>query len=167
MISDNLSNTAHRGRDPELVLQPVCSNQRETSLVQWGRELLEQMSGPAELLDQHSQSQRYSAALAKQLAKMDNPDLTPSARVLREMKSDFNSFYEFARSWSMRHSENLSNGNAASEHNDAFFTDIAASSHARAEQLEQESTGSLEVYLDEYFAQLSNGELDQYRVANS
>lgn len=167
VMSDNISNTAHRGRDPKLKLHTPCSEQKELSLAIWGRELLEQMTGPADILDQHSGSERYSRALATQLQKMDNPELTPSARVLREMKSDHNSFYEFARSWSMRHLKSLQDSDSAADYNEQVFLDAAATSHAKAEQLERDSSGSLQDYLDDHFAQLANGDLDQFRAASS
>ena len=166
VISNNMSSTAHRGRDPELQLHTPCGSQRQRRLTVWGKELLDQMSGPAALLDQHNQTDRFSASLALQLAKMNDPELTPSARVLREIFEQQTSYYEFARGWSLRHFEAMRDS-SATDYDEQFFARTASESLQRAEAMERESTGTLEDYLDVYFSQLGDAGLDRYRAAQA
>ncbi|HEU4372004.1 MAG TPA: glutamate--cysteine ligase, partial [Telluria sp.] len=57
-------------------------------LKQWANELIERIRPVAALLDdQHNEGGVHAASLAVQQAKIDNPALTPSARVLDEVRA--------------------------------------------------------------------------------
>jgi glutamate--cysteine ligase len=75
----------------------------ELSLQDWGRQLLAQIAPIAALLDARHGDRTHSDALALQAAKLDNPDLTPSAQVLAALREHGNSFAAFGLAQSERH----------------------------------------------------------------
>ncbi|HET9475222.1 MAG TPA: hypothetical protein VFO82_15085, partial [Steroidobacteraceae bacterium] len=78
---------------------------RATPLQGWARELIDSMQGVAEVLDRGDPARPYSAALAVQAAKIDNVSLTPSARMLAELESTRESFFDLALRMSRLHKE--------------------------------------------------------------
>ena len=84
---------AREGRRPELTLK---RNGKDYTMLGWAREILDEMQGLCELLDEGDPAKPYAAALAVQAAKIDDVALTPSARLLHEMKSTGESFYDLA-----------------------------------------------------------------------
>ena len=89
----NASRVAHRGREPGLCLQ---RGGKCVPLRDWGMEILLEMDMLCELLDEVHGSSRYKDALETQVARMQDPDLTPSAQVLREMEERKEGFFHFA-----------------------------------------------------------------------
>lgn len=152
-ISENMSRTAHRGRDPALLLGVPGDTQSQKSLVEWGLELLQQMEGVAAVLDDHNGTDRYVTSLRAQREKFLDVELTPSARILREMHERFESFYEFAHSWSLLHRDSIKSVDK-DEFDEQFFLATARESLHTAAKMEAESAGSFTDYLAEYFAQL-------------
>ncbi len=69
-------------------------------MVQWARDMLHAMRPIAALLDAVHESGDYSASLDNQLAKVADPELTPSARMLREMRDRKLSFFRLAMTYS-------------------------------------------------------------------
>ncbi len=96
----NFARTVKEGRRPGLLLERGDS---ELSLQDWGRQLLAQIAPVAALLDARRGDSAHSDALALQAAKLDNPDLTPSAQVLAALGQHGNSFAAFGLAQSERH----------------------------------------------------------------
>jgi glutamate--cysteine ligase len=71
----------------------------------WARELIDSMHGVAEVFDRGDASRPYSAALAVQAAKVENVALTPSSRMLEELQSTGESFFDLALRMSRLHKE--------------------------------------------------------------
>jgi glutamate--cysteine ligase len=63
------------------------------------------MQGIAEIFDRGDPARPYSAALAVQAAKVDDVSLTPSARMLAELESTGESFFDLALRMSRLHKE--------------------------------------------------------------
>lgn len=99
-IDQNEMQVAHRGREADLILKR-CG--KEITLRQWAREICEGMEPVCDLLDSNTSRKPYRQALERQRRLVDNPDLTPSARMLAEMRSGKESFFEFARRKSLEH----------------------------------------------------------------
>ena len=74
-------------------------------MLAWARELIDSMRGVAEVFDLGDASRPYSAALAVQAAKIENVHLTPSARMLAELESTGESFFDLALRMSKLHKE--------------------------------------------------------------
>ena len=83
---------ARRGREPDLQLQ---RDGRGVSLRAWGAELLDQLAGICEMLDGADPGQPYRRALAKQLEKLRDPERTPSALHLRELRRSGGGYAEY------------------------------------------------------------------------
>ena len=101
-IKHNINLVAERGRDPELRLQRGGG---EILLRDWANEIFEQMSAGCELLDQDADEHAYCFTLEQQRAKIKDPDLTPSARMLAEMAENKEEFYHFALRMSQQHQQ--------------------------------------------------------------
>ena len=76
----NLRNTILRGRDPDLML---VLDDRKVPLQMAADTLLEEIFDAAALLDRAHGKQRYTFAVAAQLGKLGDPDLTPSGQVMQ------------------------------------------------------------------------------------
>jgi glutamate--cysteine ligase len=98
-IDENQVLAAHHGRDPALELD---RGGRGVTLRAWALELLDAMAPLAELLDDGAAGPRL-AALRSQRAKVLEPDLTPSARMLAAMRANHEGFFHFARRLSEKH----------------------------------------------------------------
>ena len=99
-IDQNEMLVAHRGRDSDLQLKR-CG--KDISLQQWATEICEGMEDVCNLLDSNTTKRPYQQALARQRRAVENPDLTPSARMLAEMHNGRETFFEFARRKSLEH----------------------------------------------------------------
>ena len=146
-IDKNELDTAHRGRDPKLSLQ---RNGKTISLKDWALEVVTAMQGVCELLDEAVEGQPYQDALAIQTAAVNDPELTPSAIMLKEMRENEEGFYHFARRMSVQHSEYFSKVSVSS-HNDDFFENVAKKSTSRQQEIEENDQVSFTEYLASYF----------------
>ncbi|MGW8311190.1 MAG: glutamate--cysteine ligase [Thiogranum sp.] len=148
-IDDNELRAAHRGRDPDLKL---VRGHDSVYLREWASELLEEMHAVCELLDQGVSGAPYCAALDEQLRKVRDPELTPSARMLNEMRERGEGFYHFARRMSEIH-QHFFNNLPLSETREQYFTELAVKSREDQQALEAADEMSFSAYLQRYFAQ--------------
>lgn len=102
VLDANHVTVARRGREPGLTLE---RDGRAVSMNTWARELLDSMHGIAEIFDQGDRVRPYQAALAVQAAKIHDVDRTPSARMLRELESTGESFFDMALRMSRLHKD--------------------------------------------------------------
>ena len=143
---------ARRGREPGLTLK---RDGRDVSMNQWARELIDSMQGIAEVLDRGDPTKPYSAALAVQAAKISEVELTPSARMLRELETTGESFFELALRMSRLHKEYFLALYAPNVDRQAEFRAAAAESleaQAAIEAKDSKSGVTFEQYLAEYSA---------------
>ncbi len=147
-IDSNEHKTAHQGRDSALKLQ---REKRQISLQQWGRELLHEIQAVCEILDQQHGHDDYSAALNEQVAAIEDAALTPSAKMLEEMRANKETFFEFAKRHSNLHQNQLRNS-SLSETDLKFFADAVRQSLAKQRQIEASDTTSFDQFLDNYFS---------------
>lgn len=141
----NQASTAKQGRDPRLRL---LRDGKETSLATWASEIVQDVSGIAEMIDGEIGGDGYIQTVRSMLELINEPAATPSARLLDELKSSKCSFFDYALS-------------VAQSHRD-YFTSIAPMSDARKEEFEQEAAHSIDrqqeieasdkISLDEYLA---------------
>ncbi|MGH8267166.1 MAG: glutamate--cysteine ligase, partial [Steroidobacteraceae bacterium] len=148
-LDENHVTVARRGREPGLTL---ARDGRSMPMLEWGRELLDSMSGLCEILDHGDAGRPYSQALAAQAAKLADVTLTPSARLMSELTAG-ESFFELALRTSAAHK--------------AYFLDLYPPNEERLRELAQEAEhsliaqrgveaadrGTFEEYLTRYFAE--------------
>jgi glutamate--cysteine ligase len=83
MLSANLQRVVTRGREPNLTLETLEGEQRLDALAY---ERLDLFAETAKTLDAIFGGHDYQRSVELQRAKVDNPDLTPSAQVLAALK---------------------------------------------------------------------------------
>lgn len=85
-LARNQHRAAEHGRQPGLMLE---RGGQEITLLDWGRELLAECAPIAAALDRAHGGEAHREALRTAAARLDQPDSTPSARVLAAMQRDF------------------------------------------------------------------------------
>lgn len=148
-LDQNHVTVARRGREPGLMLE---RDGRSFPMLDWAREILDQMQGLCELLDEGDPGKPYSAALATQVAKLDDVALTPSARLIRELRDTGESFFDLALRMSAAHKTYFLDLYAPNEARLKEFAAEAAQSLEDAAAVERASSGSFEAYLASYLA---------------
>ncbi len=148
-LDQNHVTVARRGREPGLKLS---RDGRPFPMLVWARELLDQMQGLCELLDEGDAMRPYSAALAVQTAKLDDMSLTPSARLIHELRETGESFFQLSLRMSRQHRNYFLDLYPPNAGRLAEFASEAEQSLEAARALERSSTGSFEDYLATYLA---------------
>jgi glutamate--cysteine ligase len=123
----NQSLVAKQGRDPALRL---LRDGRKVTLKDWAREIVANVVEVAKLLDRREIAGSYMSAVAEMAARVEDADMTPSARLLHELRAADASFFEFALEIARGHKQ--------------YFGTIAPMPDERARELEQEARLSLE-----------------------
>lgn len=148
-IDENLLLVAHQGRRPGLDLRRA---EEKISLQDWAYELMNKMKGVASLLDSANFCENYFSSVKSQIASVFDPDLTPSARMLAEMRADDEGFYHHAKRMSLHHARYYRTHEIACEKL-AELEAMSKDSIQRQHAIEQSDKLSFEQYLDDYFAQ--------------
>lgn len=149
---DNFALTVKYGRKLNLNLQ---NQGKPISLKAWGEELLSKIKPLALLLDQQAQSTEHQESLALQFAKLADPELTPSARVLKAISEHQNSFAQFALAQSLHFAQHFK-ANPLDEKQTAFFEKLAADSIAEQTAMEANQTGSFDEFIEDYRSRTSS-----------
>ena len=145
----NQALVARRGRDPSLHL---TLSGESISLRDWAAQIIDRVKAVSSLIDRCDGCNSYGEAVAEIAATVADPDKTPSARLIEELRTANCSFFEFALETARGHKK--------------YFSSIAPIPGDRLEELEQEATESIarqaqiessddisfEQYLDNYFA---------------
>ncbi len=147
--AENLSAIVNRGREPGLTL---TTEDGERPMAELAGELLTAMAPIAEQLDASHGGDAYRAALAEQRAKVDDPELTPSARILREMRERDLPFFRLAMTYSEQWAQEFRNRDIPAAVKERLETESRTSQQAQLE-LEHADSISFEEYLDRIYAQ--------------
>jgi glutamate--cysteine ligase len=140
---------ARRGREPGLLLS---RDGKSVPLRQWARELIDSLTGICEVLDRGDASRPYAHALAAQAGKIDNIALTPSARLMTELATTHESFFELALRMSSMHRDYFLELYPPNRGRLAEFAAAADESLAKQRRIEAADKESFEQYLARYFA---------------
>lgn len=148
-IDRNELNVAHAGRDSNMKLS-CCDKQ--VSIKAWGMELCDQLQGCCEILDKFENGHPHVATLQQQREKFHEPDITPSAVMLADMRQHQEGFYHFAKRMSQQHQEYFNRYILADEIRQKYIN-LAESSLQQQQILETGNEESFEDYLQAYFMQ--------------
>jgi glutamate--cysteine ligase len=149
-MDDNQRRVAVRGRDPALRLRHAGG---ERPLKEWAGEILDDIRPIAGLLDDnHGRQSLYRAALEAQAEKLRDTSLTPSARMLAEMRARGESFPELAMRLSQEHMQTHLSHPLSDKRLEAFRAGAAASLRQQQEIEATDETG-FEEFVANYFAQ--------------
>lgn len=145
----NLQLVAHQGRQPGLRLE---GPRGEVELQQWGSEILDALVPLALWLDTGREQPLYAMALQDNQARLADPGLTPSARMIDGLKQA-GSFFEYAQAFSLRHTRNLKEA----DQDVVLMAELSGrvkESRVKQAELEASSTGDFENYLAAYLGQI-------------
>ncbi|OUU38645.1 MAG: glutamate--cysteine ligase [Cellvibrionales bacterium TMED49] len=148
-IVHNKNLSVYQGRNPLLHLH---YRGQSISLKEWGRKILTDLQPIASLLDSAHGGNAYESALAKMFTRLEQPALTPSARVIDEMNTHNESYIQFGIRWAKQHAENFK----ARGPDEALFAkqrDIAKASSIKQKKIELSDHLSFEQYLEQYYLQ--------------
>lgn len=144
-LTRNHAETATRGRDPGLRLFRAGE---KVSVKDWASEIVDCVQAVAMQLDRHDKNASYVEAVRWMRALVDEPDGTPSARIIAELEQAKVGFSQFALAMSASHRD--------------YFASIAPLNNSVAEDFKHEVRASLErqkqieatdvIGLDEYLA---------------
>lgn len=148
-IDRNLELVAHSGRDDRLFL---LRNGTEIMLSDWANELCTNMLGICEHLDGDDPEMPYSRVLKRQLEVIADPDLTPSARMLAEMRANGEGFFHFAQRMSLQHKSFFDEWSLSKQRKE-LFEEETTSSIERQLAMEDAVQIPFERFLQEYFNQ--------------
>jgi glutamate--cysteine ligase len=148
-IDENLLLVAHQGRKPGLDLR---RGEEKISLQDWAGELCSRMKGVARLLDNANYCENYFSSVKSQFACVFDPDLTPSARMLAEMRENDEGFFHHAQRMSAHHARYYRN-HPLSDEKIRKFEQIARLSLDKQKAIEASDVISFDQFLQEYFAQ--------------
>lgn len=146
---ENQKRVVNQGRDPVLSL---LHGDTTVPMTSWAKELLEQMQTCAHLLDQALNTKAHSQAVTHQVEKLTNPELTPSAQVLRDLAHRQQSFNRFSLGLAEQHRRYFEEHPLnAVEHKQ--YADLSSQSLAEQAQLEASQLLGFDEYLANYYAQ--------------
>ena len=121
---DNDSLVAKRGRDPSLLLQ---KDQASISLQEWGKQIVDEMTPIAELLD--GEETVYRDMMCKIASKIKDPDQTLSGLLLDKIITEKVDFIDL--------------GNSIGETNKQHYLDLEKSANPNWDRLEKEAINSI------------------------
>jgi glutamate--cysteine ligase len=148
-IDENLLLVAHQGRKPGLDLRRAVE---KISLQDWASELCNKMKPVARLLDRANNCENYFSSVKSQIASVFDPELTPSARMLAEMKENDEGFFHHAQRMSKYHYHYYKTHSLPAD-KVGFFEKMASDSLEKQKQIEADDMISFDDYLQNYFNQ--------------
>lgn len=150
LIDANQLAVAMNGRDPNLILS--CRHGPALPLRRWAEDLLDGVQAVCQLLDDGDSARPYRAAWAKQREALADPERTPSARMLAEMRSSGENFFRCAKRLSEQHRRYFEAPPLA-EDRVRFFAALAERSLQEQAALEAADALTFDDFLKAYFTQ--------------
>lgn len=149
-IDMNLIAVAHNGRAPNAELY---RGNETISLKTWALSLCDDMQAVADLLDRAHGNRNYSDSLNKKRASVLDPAMTPSARVLKDMRERGEEYFHFAKRKALEHQDYFSRRELSDERR-LFFSRLADESLEKQKQIEAADVLPFDEFLKHYFAQI-------------
>ena len=113
---------------------------------------MEAMEPIAHMLDSCHRSDRFKASLDAMRSRLDDPQTTPSARILRELEESKTTYFQWALGKSRAHKEAIL-GKAIDGSILDGYRAMAEASWRDQHELEASDSGSFDDYIAAYFAQ--------------
>ena len=148
--ADNFSTVVKQGRKPGLMLkrggQPIAMSV-------FAAELMEGISACANLLEDALGDNLYQQSVKTQTEKLSNPELTPSAQLLEQLRLENRSFHSLALEQSRQHAESLRERGLNAQEN-AIAQQQSTQSIQAQREIEQNDNISFEEYVRRFHAAL-------------
>ncbi len=148
-LDGNHVTVAREGRRPGLALD---LDGRPRPLAAWAAQLLDEMRGLCEILDEGDPARPYSAALEVQRRKLDDVEATASARMLRELRESGEPFFRFALRTSAAHRQYFLDLHPPNPQTMAAFSAEAEESHEAQRRLEAADRLDFGEFVAQWFA---------------
>lgn len=148
-LQENQRRMVYRGRDPGLQLY---YRGEERLARQWGDNMLDEINAIAELLDAHHNNNDYRNALKQQQQKIQNAQLTPSAKVIESMQAESVTFYRWAMNKALANREYFLAQPPTASLEEEYALMAKASLTQQAER-ESQDTLPFATYLANYYSQ--------------
>lgn len=149
-IAENQRRAVYRGREPGLLLKQGDGS--EVAMSDWAAEVIEYISRAASLLDCANMTDAYSAAVSHYREMLHAPELTPSARVLQELKDNKLTYFRWTMQQSLRFTQDLRSREVGAQ-SMQMFAEMAARSWAEQQRLEQADKLGFAEHLANYYDQ--------------
>lgn len=147
-ITQNHANTAKRGRAPDFRLY---RDGEAVTLQNWANEILCNVLAVAKVIDKHEANESYADAVRLMQDLVDDPEKTPSARVLADLKETQIGFSEYALQLSKSHSDYFASLSPLEDAREAVFIEESNDSLRRQREIEASDDIDLDEYLQRYF----------------
>ncbi len=145
----NQTQTAKYGRDPEFHLS---RNGREVTVHDWATEILDGVLAVASVIDQHDDNDSYADAVQLMRTLIDDPDATPSARIIADLETEKTGFFHYAHRMAETHRDYFASIAQPQDAAMESFRKEALDSLRRQQDIEQADSINLDEYLAHYFA---------------
>ncbi len=149
IASENTQKVVLEGRKMGCELQ-AFNTQQAVLLTQWAETIFESLNQIADFLDKHTQDKRYTHAYNYYKEKIAHPELLPSARMLDDLFTNYESFTELGLELSQKNKDYFLNKHV-SELEMADLNQLTQESLQKKQQIETEQTGSFAEFLNDYF----------------
>lgn len=146
--ADNQAGMAKNGRDPEFRLS---RNGESVSVNQWANEILDGVKMVASEIDRHDNNESYCEAVSLMQKRVDDPDETPSARIIAELQAANTGFFRFALQMAESHRDYFASITQPKMASMERFRNEATESLQRQRDVEDSDTIDLDEYLSEYY----------------
>lgn len=143
----NTDKVVLEGRNPELILN---DKGRDTTVPEWGNEIFSDLADIAALYDKAYGVQCYSQVISDELAKINNPKLTPSAKIMDDLLTKDKGIV----GWSMQYVNKFKqeiNEHQYTVFDKAYLQSLATDSLVKQKQIEDADTLDFDAFLADYF----------------
>ena len=144
-IDSNDQLIAHEGRRPNLKLK---YQNKELSIAEFGAQISIDLSLCASLFDTS-----YTQAVSEIVKRFDNSELTPSAQVLEQMKSQGQGFFDHINTYAKQYRQDFLAQDVNQAHFD-YLDEQAQASCQQQREIEAADAMSFDQYLAQYFHQV-------------
>jgi len=149
-VSRNIVTVAHKGREPDL---QIMRDENAVSMKQWALEIFDQMQAVCQILDESHECDKYSKVLAKLKESVLDPEATPSAKVIAEMRNQKEGFFHYSLRKSQEHYAYFKDKKLSDEQQ-KFFAALSKTSVHKQMELEAADKIEFDEFLSQYFQQI-------------
>ena len=148
VISANKDAVVLNGRAPDLKLQ---RDGKMISPKAWGNDLFDRMEGIASVFDNYSLGGNpFSEALNEQRAKIEDPSLTPSAKIIAALKSNKEPFFDYALRLAEQAKQSILATDLEQDVIDRYYA-VATDSFEQQRKIEESDDTDFDTFLKRYF----------------
>jgi glutamate--cysteine ligase len=147
-IAQNQTATATDGRNPDFRLS---RDGKMVALRGWANEIIDGVLAVATKIDGHDDNDSYAEAVRLMQKLIDDPDATPSARIIHELQDANTGFFDYALAMAQGHRDYFASITQPNDDTRETFRREAEESLRQQLEIEASDAISLDDYLAEYF----------------